>query len=175
MIPRETQLTTNASRYLMIILPTSQKNNILYYFSTHKISFITIPRKKKQKFGLKLTVQDMWCQIFQDKYHKKKKRETKGMCLYLGACVAHSKAKIWFVSEILWFISLWDFDRVFTVFYVKDEQNKRLKLKKTKSQEYMMFISRYKAILNKKSNAASKISNIKPVEVIAKLLKLVII
>lgn len=38
-----------------------------------------------------------------------------------------------------------------------------------------MFISKYKAILNKKSNAASKISNIEPVELIAKLLKLVMI
>lgn len=39
----------------------------------------------------------------------------------------------------------------------------------------MKLISKYEAILNKKSDAASKISDIEPVESIAELLELVII
>lgn len=42
-ILKETQLTTNISRYLIITLLTSYKNNILYYLSTHEIGFIIIP------------------------------------------------------------------------------------------------------------------------------------
>lgn len=42
-----TQPTTKASRYFIITSPTSYKNNILYYLSTHETSFIIVPVKKR--------------------------------------------------------------------------------------------------------------------------------
>lgn len=44
---KRTQPTTNASRYLIIISPTSYKNNVLYYFSIYNTGFVTMLRKKK--------------------------------------------------------------------------------------------------------------------------------
>ncbi len=95
------------------------------------------------------------------------------MCL--GAYAAHSKAKIWFVSGTLWSTSPQDLDEVFAVFYVKDKWDKHSRLKKAETQKYMKLISRYEAILNRKSNAASKISDMEPVESIAELLEIVMI
>ncbi len=101
MTSRGTQPTTNAFRYLIITSLISYKNNILYYLSTHETDFVTMPEKKRQEFCLKLTAQDMWGQIFQDKYHEEKKRETNGMSLCLNAHSAYSKAKIGFVHKTL--------------------------------------------------------------------------
>lgn len=120
-IPRETQPTTNASKYLIITSPTRYNNNIPYYFSTHEIGFVTVLEKKKQRFYPKLVAQDVWDQIFRNEYHEEKKRVTKGMSLSWSICIAHSKAKIWFVSETLWSVFLWGLDRVFAVFYVKNK------------------------------------------------------
>ncbi len=63
----------------------------------------------------------------------------------------------------------------FAVFYVKDKWDKHLRLKKAEPQKYMKLISRYEAILNRKSNASSKISDIEPVELIVALLEMIII
>lgn len=60
----------------------------------------------------------------------------------------------------------------FAVFYVKNKWDKRPRLKNAKSQKYIKLITKYKAILNKKSDATSKISNIELVESIAELLNL---
>ena len=79
------------------------------------------------------------------------------------------------MNETPWSTSLQDLDGVFAVFYVKNRYDKRLRLKKAEPQEYMKLITRYEAILNRKSNAASKISDMKPVELIAKLPELVMI
>lgn len=134
-----------------------------------------MPEKKKREFHSKSTAQDVWGQIFRNKYHEEKTRETKEMSLCLGACAAHSEAKIWFVSGTPWSTSPWDLNGVLAVFYVNDKWNKRLRLKKTEPQKYMKLISQYEAILNKKSNATSNISNIEPVEFMAVLLELIMI
>lgn len=175
MIPKRTQPTTNVSKNLIIILPTSYKNNVLYYFSTHVTGLITMPKKKRQEFCSKLTAQDMWDQIFLNEYHKEKIRETKRMSLYLNVCTTYSKAKIWFVSETLQFIFPKDLNEVFAIFYVKNKWDKRPRQKKAKPQEYIKLISKYKAILNRKSESTSKISSLEPVEQMAELLKLVMI
>ncbi len=172
---RGTQPTTDTPRYLIITLPTSYKNNILYYLSTHESGLITAPGKKKQKFRSKLTAQDVWGQIFQDEYYEEKRREIKGMSLCWGARAAYSEAKIWFVSGTPWSTSPRDLDRVFAVFYVKNEWDKRPRLRKAEPQEYIKLISRYEAILNKKSDAVSKISNMEPVKSMAELLEIVMI
>lgn len=59
MTPRGTQPTIDAFKYLIIILPTSYKNNVLYYLSTHKTGFVIMPEKKKQEFCSKSTAQDV--------------------------------------------------------------------------------------------------------------------
>lgn len=109
-------------------------------------------QKKRQEFCLKLIAQDVWGQKFWDKYHKKKKRETKEMCLCLRAYTTHSEAKIWFVSGTWWSTSPQDLDEIFVVLYIKNKWDKHPRLKKIKSQEYIKLISEYKAILNRKSN-----------------------
>ncbi len=91
------------------------------------------------------------------------------------ACAAHSETKIWFVSGTTWSTSPRDLDGVFAVFYVKDEWDKRPRLKKAEPQEYMKLISRYEVILNRKSNATNKINDMEPIELIAKLLEMVMI
>lgn len=97
------------------------------------------------------------------------------MSLCLGACTTYFKAKIWFISETPWSKSPRDLDGGFVVLYIKNKWDKRPKLKKAESQKYMKLISRYKTILNRKSDATSKISDIEPIESIAKLLEIVII
>lgn len=47
MIQSETQPTTNASKYFIITLLTSYKNNVLYYLLTHDTGFVTVPGTKK--------------------------------------------------------------------------------------------------------------------------------
>lgn len=95
---KETQPTTNASRYLIITSLIKCKNIVLYYLSTYKTGFITMLGKKRREFCLKSTAQIVCDQIFQNKYHEEKTRETKRISLYLGACAVYSKAKIWFIS-----------------------------------------------------------------------------
>ncbi len=97
------------------------------------------------------------------------------MSLCLGTCAALSEAKIWFVSGTPWSTSPRNLDRVFEVFYVKDEWDKHLRLKKAEPQEYMKLISRYKAILNRKSDADSKISDMKQMESMMELPEIVMI
>lgn len=58
-ILRETQSIIDTSRYLIITLPTSHKNNVLYYLSIHKSGFIILLGKKRQEFYTKLTAQDV--------------------------------------------------------------------------------------------------------------------
>lgn len=64
MTPRGIQLTTNASRYLIITSPTNNKNSVLYYLSTYEKGFITMSRKKKREFCSKSIVDDMLGQLF---------------------------------------------------------------------------------------------------------------
>lgn len=59
--------------------------------------------------------------------------------------------------------------------YVKNKWDKRPRLNKAEPQEYTKLISGYEAILNKKSDATNKISNMKRVQLIAELLELVMI
>lgn len=128
-----------------------------------------------REFCSKSITQDICGLIFPDKYYEEKKKETKAISLCLGACAAHCKAKIWFMSRSLWSPSLQNLDGVFAVFYIRDKWDKCSRLKKTELQEYLKLITRYEVILNRKSDAARKISNIEPVESIAKLLELVMI
>lgn len=59
MIPSKIQPIINTFRYLIILLPTSYKNNVLYYFSIYKIRFLIISNKKIQKFHSELIPQDI--------------------------------------------------------------------------------------------------------------------
>lgn len=68
------------------------------------------------------------------------------------------------MNKTPWFIFSQDLDRVYAVFYVKNKWDKYSKLKKAKSQKYIKLISRYEAILNRKIDIISKISNIEPIE-----------
>lgn len=79
------------------------------------------------------------------------------------------------MSGTPWFTSAQDLDRIFGVFYIKNKWDKCLRLKNAEPQEYIKLNSRYEAIPNRKSNAASKISDIEPVELMVELLELVII
>ena len=90
--------SSDLSRFLIITSPTSYDNNVLYFLSTHENSFISMPGKKKKKFCSQSIEQDVWGQIFYNKYYKKKKSERKCMFLCLQACIGHSNAKIWFIS-----------------------------------------------------------------------------
>ena len=47
MMMRGTQPTTNASGYLIIKSPTNNKNNVLYYLSTHETSLVIMLGKKR--------------------------------------------------------------------------------------------------------------------------------
>lgn len=47
MTQSETQPTTDVFRYFIITLPTSYKNNVLYYFLTYETGFVTVPGIKK--------------------------------------------------------------------------------------------------------------------------------
>lgn len=97
------------------------------------------------------------------------------MSLYLGARTAYSKAKIWLVSRTAWSTSFQDLNWVFTILYIKDKWDKHSKPKKTKPQKYIKLISKYKGILNRKIDAASKKINIDIVQLMAELLELIII
>lgn len=92
--PKGIQPTINASKYLIITLSTSYKKNVLFYFSTHKIGFVTMLEKKKREFYSKSIAQDMWGQIFRDKYYKEKRKETKRISLCLNTYATYCKAKI---------------------------------------------------------------------------------
>lgn len=50
MTPKKTQLTINISKYFVIILLISYKNNILYVIFHYEISFIIMSKKKTQEF-----------------------------------------------------------------------------------------------------------------------------
>lgn len=58
----------------------------------------------------------------------------------------------------------------FLQFFIIKNINKYLILKKTKFQKYIRLINKYKAILNRRNNVVSKINNIKPVELIIKVI-----
>lgn len=109
--------------------------------STHGTKFISVPGKKKKKFRSQLIAQNVWGQIFRDKYHKEKRRETKGMSLCLHAHTAHADAKIWFVSGTPWSTSLQDLDGGFPVFYVKESWDMHAQLRKAELQEYNKLLS----------------------------------
>lgn len=84
--PRETQSIINISKYFIITLLISYKNNVLYYLSINKTGFIIVPKKKRWEFCLKSTAQDVWNQIFWNKYYKKKKKKQKE-CSYVWSPV----------------------------------------------------------------------------------------
>lgn len=76
------------------------------------------------------------------------------------------------MSGTPWSTSSRDLDGVFAVLYIKNKWDKRPRLKKAEPhQEYMKLISKYEAILNRKSDISSKISNIEPVELMVDLLE----
>ena len=98
----------------------SYDNNVLYFLSTHKNSFISVFGKKGKEFCSQLIEQDVWGQIFFDEYHEEKGRETKDMSLCLQSCITHVDTQIWFISGTLWSMSPRDLDGVFSIFYVKE-------------------------------------------------------
>lgn len=59
MILKKIQFSTNLSKYLIITLLTSYKNNVLYYLFIHEINFVTMLSKKSKKFYLKLILQNL--------------------------------------------------------------------------------------------------------------------
>lgn len=62
-------------------------------------------------------------------------------------------------------------DRLFVVFYIKTS---KINAQDYRRQNYIKLIRIYKAILNRKKNTASKISNIQSVQLIVDLLKVII-
>ena len=94
----------------------------------------------------------------------------KGMSLYLHACTAHANTKIWFVSGTPWSTSPRDLDGVFAILYVKEAWSKHARLRKIDLQKYNKLITQYKAVLNRKTNVATKIRDQEPVELMAELL-----
>lgn len=82
-ILKQIQPNTNLSRYLIITLSISYKNNVLYYFSTCEIDFIIMYRKKRREFCSKLIIQDIWGNISTLRRKEKKQKEY----LYISAIV----------------------------------------------------------------------------------------
>lgn len=175
MTPKGMKPSSDSSRFLIITLPTSYDNNVLYFLSTHESSFVSVPGKKRKEFRSQSIEGDVWGQIFCDKYHKEKRRETKGMFLCLQARTTHADAKIWFISETPWSTSPQDLDGVFLVFYVKETWNMYARLRKADSQEYNKLITRYKAVLNRRTDFVGKMSDQKPGESMAELLEVIMI
>lgn len=54
-----TQSIINTSKYFIISSSTNYKNNVLYYFSTYKTGFLTMPGTKKKQFRSKSIVQEV--------------------------------------------------------------------------------------------------------------------
>ena len=115
-----TKSSSDLSRFLIIALPTSYKNNVLYFLSTHKSSFVSVPGKKRKEFCSRSIEQDVWGQIFYNKYHKEKGRKIKDMSLWLQARTAHANTRIWIISKTPWSTSPQDLDEVFPVHYIKE-------------------------------------------------------
>lgn len=61
-ILRGIQLTIIIFGYLIITLPTSYKNIMLYYLSIYKTRFVTLSEKKRHKFCFQLISKDIWKQ-----------------------------------------------------------------------------------------------------------------
>lgn len=130
MTPKGTKPSSDSSKFLIITSPTSYDNNVLYFLSTHESSFVSVPGKKRKEFRSQSIEGDVWGQIFRDKYHKEKRRETKDMSLCLQARTAHADAKIWFISGTSWSMSPRDLDGMFTVLYVKETWDMHAQLRK---------------------------------------------
>lgn len=47
---KKKKLSSNLFRFMIIILPISYNNNVLYFFLIHKSSFVNMPDKKNKKF-----------------------------------------------------------------------------------------------------------------------------
>ena len=167
--------SSDSSRFLIITLPTSYDNNVLYFLSTHESSFVSVPGKKKKEFCFWSIEQDVWGQIFRDKYHKEKTRQIKGMSLFLQACTAYTSAKIWFISGTPWSTSPQDLDGVFSVLYVKETWDMHVQLRKAKPQKYNKLITRYKAVFNRRTDIVGKMSDQEPVELMVELLEMIMI
>lgn len=50
MIPKKTKLLNNLSRFLIITLPISYNNNMLYFLSIHESNIVSVLGKKKKNF-----------------------------------------------------------------------------------------------------------------------------
>lgn len=136
------------SKFLIIILPISYNNNILYFLSTHKSNFANLSEKKREKFYFQLIKKNVCHQIFHNKYQKKKQCKTKDMFLYLWACIADANIKIWFINGTSCFMFLQDIDKLFSIFYIKKIWDMHAQLKEANVQEYKKLIIWYKAALN---------------------------
>ena len=97
------------------------------------------------------------------------------MSLCLQACTTHANAKILFISGTPWFMSPQDLNRVFSVLYVKKTWNMHAQLRKADPQEYNKLITRYKVVLNRRTDVVCKMSDQKPVELMAELLEMIMI
>lgn len=175
MTPKGTKPSSDSSRFLIITSPTSYDNNVLYFLSTHESSFVSVPGKKRKEFRSQSIEGDVWGQIFRDEYHEEKRRETKGMSLCLQARTAHADAKIWFISGTPWSTSPRDLDGVFSVLYVKETWDMHARLRKADPQEYNKLITRYEAVLNRRTDVVGKMSDQEPVESMAELLEVIMI
>lgn len=47
---KKTQSSNNLSKFMIITLPISYDNNVLYFLSTYETSFISEPSKMRKKF-----------------------------------------------------------------------------------------------------------------------------
>lgn len=90
--PKRAKPSSDSSRFLIINLPTSYNNNLLYFKSTHETEFVSVPGKKRKEFRSWSIAQDVSGQISSDMYHKEKRREMKGISLCLHACTAYDNA-----------------------------------------------------------------------------------
>lgn len=156
MTPKGAQPLSNLSRFLIITLLINYNNNVFYFLLIYGSGFISVPKKERKKFCFWSIAQDVWSQIFHDKYHDKKKRKVNRMFLYLHTCFTYANAKIWFASKTFCSIFPQDLNEMFVVFYVKKIWSKYARLKKADLQEYNKLITWYKVVLNRKTNTASK-------------------
>lgn len=79
---RKIQFIINFFRYLIITLPTNYENNMLFYFFTHEIGFVTIFWRKREQFFL-----SQHCKTYKDKYSRinitKKKNKKIKKCSFI--------------------------------------------------------------------------------------------
>lgn len=161
MIPRRTQSTTNASKLLDCRQVTRIMCSIIFLPIKQDLSLYL--RKKDTNIAL------TQCCKYENRYletnitKRKNKRQKEYPCVW--ALVPYFLKQRFSLQSNL----------KCGFCYIRKEWNKRPRLRKIELQEYTKLINKYIAILNKKSNTTSKISNIEPVESMTELLEIIMI